>query len=217
MKQRTTRNKSKSKKPTHLDKKNTDNYPSAWCYPRRQCGRIATCPYCWNRTRSFVLGEFEKMGAEWNLTKMVTASVLGQSLIVIDALFLLGELRKSILRRLVRDQIKYVSVAAIGRVRFTPHIHLALATEATNDELKRFIKNRLRHFAPELNYAIHIRPIFQTPYDLRRMGGYLLDQNVRPYLRLRPRRMRLITASRGFLFRRPRDPLKWKDDIPIRI
>ncbi len=162
------------------------------CTSSWPCKRIADCETCANRRRQY----FVSMG-----TRYATANAL-DAFVTISWPLQDGEEPWGKLQRCYRQLVagkmhrsgKYIRVLGIGE-KETPHIHLILTTPAAV---------KLRLFARRVGPEETITQIKPTS-DVRGLLGYLYDRNFLVVVRRsdRPKRMRVLSGSRGLSYGYP--------------
>lgn len=172
-----------------------------FCWPERQCYRLLECKYCWRRQSKHIRDQLQFFAQHRGWTHFATLSLLGSDLDARGSLRAIGNFRRLLHRRLFKSQ-SYFSLIAVGPTEtgWVPHFHIVstdfLTHAAFKEAMSRIPKCEWQGMRPNL--------CIKAVTDAKGLGSYLMEQNLRPTLRLRPRRLRLITASRGFLAGRPR-------------
>lgn len=209
-----------------LSKRHTHKYSSpntSFCRPWRPCYRKESCDYCWGRYRDFIVVQFLFFLDQWGWDWLVTLTFHGFRGTGTEALALLADVRKTLLAKAFRGR-RYFAVAAAeptlrsqngNAVEWLPHFHIVVSGLVSRHGIKAALGKVPPHLLEGLRVRIWLGKdgYFQSEKDAEDLAGYLLDQNVLPALRIplpsqgsfriKPYKMRLITATKGFRTGRP--------------
>ncbi len=186
---------------SYLLKENTLNYSKPVCWNARPCRRVGYCGYCLNRQKAFIKRQFLESASRERWTHHLTVSFLRFQGSKTEALTFLGGIRAKLHRELFsKNSIKFISFAAVGveggTFGFTPHFHTVCSFDIRTSQLKENTKAILGRLVTSIPNAVHIRGVINAERSLKTLANYLLNTNYEPALKFRPKRFRLITASR---------------------
>lgn len=207
-----------SLKSDGLINKNTHNAPNRRiCWKKRPCYREIECQYCWNRKRSFITKQVQYLSVHWNLRSFITIGFDRVSAHPTNALMQLAEIRRN-LHKILFKKKKYISLIVVEEnisrspPTITPHFHIIAQGQFSRALVKQKTELARRRSFIGSKSNINIREIGPLIIDTKKLAGYLMDQNYRKCLGIRPKGLRLMTASRGFYTGRPRHLEKLTQD-----
>lgn len=172
-----------------------------FCWNARPCRREMECDYCWSRKSEFIRCQIAFFFGQWGWEKFATLSLIGLDANPHCGLKTIAAFRKQLHPRLFKGELYFSLIAlAPSFSGWVPHFHMlgtgSITKSFFNDVIELIPENAWNGSRPNLN----IKPIT----NIDGLGSYLMEQNLRPTLSHRPRGLRLMTASRGFLTGKPK-------------
>lgn len=172
------------------------------CTMRRPCYRLLHCVQCRKNHRGYLRLQTSAVSSKWGLDAMLTVTITSFAGDFKRGLSEILNVRKALSRLIGRQtsSIAFTVVAANSQKPncWVPHIHYLVSGNHV-DRVKSFLCRKFGN----LKFAVHNLIADPIKGGIVGLVSYCLDQNYYPLLFQRPRRVRLITASRGYRTGRP--------------
>ncbi len=172
-----------------------------FCMKKRPCWRLQKCKICWAKCFTYYQKQIESVVESWSLTDFMTISITQPVPFTKDSFKVLKAIRQRLTKHIGRKG-KYILVFTLlnNRDEFKPHFH-AIVTALNEDKIDLIMIK----YGCNLKYKISLKSIGRGTGFFKQKLTYMLNQNLRPSLKAKPKRLRLFTASNGFYTGRPKD------------
>lgn len=157
------------------------------------------CRHCWRFSRKAALqGRLVDVAAVMELDSFLTISITKFKGDAPSSFETLENLCPAIAKKIGKLS-KYLLVKSVTWSwdrggHFTPHLHLITNHRITKKCLARILKKKIPQ---HLGCSFKAVPIEKHLGGIQGVVGYLIDQNIIPTLKIAPKGIRLVTASRG--------------------
>lgn len=178
---------------TELFDNRTHNIPpqTRICHNKRPCYRVLECKVCWNKQRKHIISQVIDKCSDWQQCSFCTLTIANNQKSPASALVDLAEIRKKLHRAIFKKNCYLSLIAiAINSNGVTPHFHILVDRAFDQKELHTTFARYAEKFG---NINVNIKDVMLTPTNLRRIAGYLMDQNYKTTLQFRPPRLRELT------------------------